>query len=938
MEIANHIRKFKVFLERILHEKYELSNYHSENLLKYLEDSSESSAGKVLLETPAFSDLIFYSLENIQNATTSVKIFIIKIITILYRNELQFSKLQMQGIKLCTIRNCVLENLQARIPSPVLQEACLKVAIAQVSHISGLKFIVELKLWEKIIYPEMCRRPKRVAKAAYEFVSTLLWTLNDYEDEETINEIMSFLIRPINNCAYQTIEVLDTDDDDTIAESILTSLHVMFTVLDQIDKIMMPNKLLPIIRYSLTMSKRTHRVFRYTRNPEVVSLLSDSFIRYDIANAYDSVSRHDKSYSDFYNEILPKFLNIITLIVKKRMVQSTLDYVVRTNILWTKVKKKLQTSSFQTNGQTYEIENQLLMLVLVPLVIYVINRCRSRNESKAEEFYVKLGQVMTEHIVKSSYIFRAVVEESDLKQIAIQAVKELFKLQGHLNSEQAGILFQCLYYILDLFVVTDGDGGLILSDNPLESTDDVKLLALVLDATKMLLKEHNIRWYENVEIISLQTGLMNLLKQNILPSKQLLQVMDLIDLSIKKFLSPDMTLLVESQQGSALNEIGGVMKALIQHEDWEVRDSALSLLLSCTEIAFVKYVPLQKLICENDLISLAIQAAFSDTEFYAQITALKCLAAATKIESIWREVLASNPNIYRQLVYIVRNNPEGMVRREAVNVLTQVYTNQKVPENFCKSMYAIMSSAALDDLYWEVQLAALNFWKHTIQSHLVYRGMVNGRFPSVTFSKEKRKIIVLNEKEIERQLIGIMNNLSTIGCLTVLKECMKEDYNIEVMEQAYSMAKDLLKILEYYKFEKVPNDTPVEVVHNEIVAKEKVNIEEFPMDLSLSYTLDMQEKVIGSILDTQQSDLIIHMHDSYVEMESNRMDEDVQIVPTNRDTNLHPNVFLEFFKRTDYVAVIQAKKTWNKEAYTLDSLLDEVMGLEENYDILPSCD
>lgn len=63
--------------------------------------------------------------------------------------------------------------------------------------------------------------------------------------------------------------------------------------------------------------------------------------------------------------------------------------------------------------------------------------------------------------------------------------------------------------------------------------------------------------------------------------------MDLIDISIKKFLSPDMTLLVESQQGSALNEIGCVMKTFIKHEDWELRDSALSLLLTCTEIAFI---------------------------------------------------------------------------------------------------------------------------------------------------------------------------------------------------------------------------------------------------------------------------------------------------------------------------------------------------------------
>lgn len=64
-------------------------------------------------------------------------------------------------------------------------------------------------------------------------------------------------------------------------------------------------------------------------------------------------------------------------------------------------------------------------------------------------------------------------------------------------------------------------------------------------------------------------------------------MLDLIDLCIKKFLSPNMILLVESQQESTLTVIGAVMKTYMHHEDWEVRDSALNLLLSCTDISFI---------------------------------------------------------------------------------------------------------------------------------------------------------------------------------------------------------------------------------------------------------------------------------------------------------------------------------------------------------------
>lgn len=61
---------------------------------------------------------------------------------------------------------------------------------------------------------------------------------------------------------------------------------------------------------------------------------------------------------------------------------------------------------------------------------------------------------------------------------------------------------------------------------------------------------------------------------------------------------------------------------------------------------FSEYVPLQKLILEYKLIVLATQAALTDTEYYVQVTALKCLAAAAKVESLWREVLQHNATIY----------------------------------------------------------------------------------------------------------------------------------------------------------------------------------------------------------------------------------------------------------------------------------------------------
>lgn len=69
--------------------------------------------------------------------------------------------------------------------------------------------------------------------------------------------------------------------------------------------------------------------------------------------------------------------------------------------------------------------------------------------------------------------------------------------------------------------------------------------------------------------------------------QQIVKILDLINICIKNFISPDMALLVESRQDSTLTEVGALMKTYLQHDDWEVKDSALNLLFTCIDVAYV---------------------------------------------------------------------------------------------------------------------------------------------------------------------------------------------------------------------------------------------------------------------------------------------------------------------------------------------------------------
>lgn len=282
-----------------------------------------------------------------------------------------------------------------------------------------------------------------------------------------------------------------------------------------------------------------------------------------------------------------------------------------------------------------------------------------------------------------------------------------------------------------------------------------------------------------------------------------------------------------------------------------------------------------------------------------------------------------------ELVGVLKYNSEGIVRKEAANVLTELYVNQKVSLSLSEMMYKAMITAAVDDLHWEVQLAALQFWRHAIKFQFSNRGMIDGKFPSVTFSKEKRKIITLDDREIEKIVISIMNDLSAIGCLTVLHKCLNEEWNIDVMELAYSVIKDLVQILDYYMVEFVPGETKCDDIDSSYKSFiESAN--DVEMDVcSPLHNADNRDEVVENIINTSDVDIVLELHNMSNEVkEKNWMECDNLF--TKPVECIDPYKFIQSFKGADHLAIIDSKKRWHTSPRNLDSLLDDLLTLGED--------
>ncbi|KAJ8897899.1 hypothetical protein PR048_003256 [Dryococelus australis] len=112
-------------------------------------------------------------------------------------------------------------------------------------------------------------------------------------------------------------------------------------------------------------------------------------------------------------------------------------------------------------------------------------------------------------------------------------------------------------------------------------------------------------------------------------------------------------------------------------------------------------------------------------------------------------------------------------------------------------VFMTMVYAATHDLYWEVKVNALCFWEKVIDQQMSHQGMIDGRFPSVTFSRENRKIVTLTEEEVKLRINKALEELGHRGCLQVLLSAI-HDCDLQVVYKAVAITTSLSSLLSQY--------------------------------------------------------------------------------------------------------------------------------------------
>lgn len=276
---------------------------------------------------------------------------------------------------------------------------------------------------------------------------------------------------------------------------------------------------------------------------------------------------------------------------------------------------------------------------------------------------------------------------------------------------------------------------------------------------------------------------------------------------------------------------------------------------------------------------------------------------------------------------MLQTEPEGIVRKEAACLATSIYDHQSVNPLQSDMMFSTLSYCAVNDLHWEVKTSVLAFWKIVITRQFHENGVIDGGFPAVIFSKQHKKIVTLTQKEILNRLDKILNELSALGCLGVLLECLNDECDLEVVRIAVGIIKEIMAFLNKYNYleentltDTIPSVNGSPSTATNIVESETGESIASPCALSMD-----SDSVIESIISANDINLLATAYENQLNFEADNVP--VALIDDQYFKRFGKVTAIDFIRRVYSVnldSLHEKRSDWIAKNDSFSSLLDDI--------------
>ncbi|XP_012539663.1 uncharacterized protein LOC105838551 isoform X2 [Monomorium pharaonis] len=883
-----------------------------------------------------------------QKASQPVIAFTLKLVGIISRNELRYHYWQCQDVynRLYKILQLHREDLPASI-----KMAYTTMLSDLIAHRSGRQWVIQSGVWRDVVNYAHWNQTMYVTRESQRFLWTLL--LHEQKNIETCKEIILAIAAPLMS------NILDVQMHQALEETYLEQNKLLCSTLDLLTSILentlfasLDNSIPELIESLVDLEMRVKALFEASISTRFLQHVHKLLLLSLFLKLKQGIKEHTTMIDvDAWHKFCYGLCYISMMLLSKKDI---IELVRNNKISMTYWKKLLAVHEFVLPEQ-HKFEHQAIALMIIPLCV-----CIKKNEKTHDLFDMfisKIFDVTCIPVQRLAYNVRDIIRKGDLpmEQICKVSIDLLLEISDIMDRDVAVITFQTFCHVLKSYMPAtwgcEQKTNCMPSENstspsehqrkfPFKSIldgdpiiDHPILLASLLDGLAIMTEKFKLKWQECVETICVLSLAQEILNHPGILTTICVKALKLCKLAIHNFMPPNLALLVDSD--SQMNEIGPTLFKRLHDPNWEVRDSVLEVLNTIATISEDKYPAFQDFLLLNQFPKVAVEIIKTESESYVRASALTFIATMVRINKLWEQQL-SQVDLTETAIYLLKNESEAIVRREAVNLIKELYVHQKWSKEIIDLMLRAMCVAAVFDLHWEVKTNALSFWDHFVKSHLTDQGMLDDSFPNVTFSKEHRKIVALNENEIKRRLNKALDELARQSCLGVLLVTLKDDSDFEVCKVSAMIIGKLKTCLLKYKLDEPPSPVENNATMDTVYIKEVS-----PISSSICENEKTRSAfhVIEEIVDVNDAHLLATIYKNSMNMDTEMITEEEEEEKEEKKTlryisSVTRQDFLHAIFNCDITAYIEEKNRWLK-TYTssFESILDDILTMYKQNDV-----
>ncbi|XP_019755015.2 uncharacterized protein LOC109533940 isoform X1 [Dendroctonus ponderosae] len=755
------------------------------------------------------------------------------------RNEKNFVQLNSNGTYKALIE---MAEISKPATTCLVKIRYLDMLCSFFEHEAGVRWSLETNYWTKMydLIAECQQISYCIAQKVYCILSKFLQKTSNQAPKvciHVIKQMIQTLIevssRNVPKTKTQPMELIDPKDYNNLLPSITCLVETLERLLSS------PGT--DTLKYFIKMQVReaTDTLAILSKDTEFSLQVNRILIIlsfYEMTELFDGIKvvNHDPI-------ALSGFLKIIERELKKSHLKTIFELYYYAQKYWKNVSRIMP--QYFLKGKVVNIEDELMSFQVEPIIIIAEKLLGVPQTSEEELRHCYLADILnmsSANSVSLAYEIREQLTKEPL-DIEITALNCLIKSKPLYCRKNLAVVFQALTYSLRDFIK-------YMKKNPDkgELDHDHLLAEALLEAILAYLENFDLSWRESIGSIELAHLVYEFLCYSARwPSEVVLKSLKTLNITISKHMSPYMALLVDTTQYSYLNDLGSMLFNKSLNSNCEVRNAALTVVCTICQKVNKGFSSFKKILEETLSHDLIMSMALTDSDASVRATALKCLQQMLVMEDIGNTLFSYG--FIDKILQLVSQEQEAIVIREAITLIGQIYQCDCNSEEANRKIYKVMVKVALRENNYDVQEQAVKFWDQVTKKLLEKQGMSDDVFPSVIFSKEHKKIIRLNDKEIRKRLFQALDGMSKSGCFSVF-HCILRNENTpkQVFGTTVAIVTKLLRLLQQYEV------TPEFILFNQTYP----NLWSIPGNIIQSPTNNMDDENMQDIIEETVMEMI----------------------------------------------------------------------------------